>query len=452
MWRKISDVGVSDTYPLDKKKEIIGFNQISFLAFLIILPYFFPLYVFFPDSNACYWTIGLNTLFLGTLFLNHKRKHEWAKIHTFLVANILLFWSCRTFGTQFGVQFGHILLIYGIILYSQVSKKPMRWIPLVFSFLNVFIVHFTNFNPFMEKVDVPENLTENFTFLNLMILMVLAMFLSRQYAVVNYLNFRIIEQSKIDLEEQYNQLEKLNTELDRFVYSVSHDLRSPIASVLGLISISKEETDLEKLQYYISLKEKSMEKLDRFIQDILDYSRNSRMESKIQEINLTQKIASVLELQEFPMKKIDLKQKVIIRQHCPFYSDEGRFTFILNNLITNAIRYYEPNRIQSFIKIYAYVTATQLILKIKDNGIGIGANHLDKIFDMFYRATTQQTGSGLGLYILKEAVTKLNGSVSVASVIDEGTCFTITLPNHYLSMYAMGTQIKLPTNHQLINS
>ena len=111
-------------------------------------------------------------------------------------------------------------------------------------------------------------------------------------------------------------------------------------------------------------------------------------------------------------------------------TDLTRFKIILNNLISNAIKFhrFHENDVQPFVNISLAKNTTSYVLVVQDNGSGIEGKHLDRIFEMFYRASEKSQGSGLGLYILKESVTKLNGSVEAHSSLDRGSTFMITLP------------------------
>jgi len=112
-----------------------------------------------------------------------------------------------------------------------------------------------------------------------------------------------------------------------------------------------------------------------------------------------------------------------------FYSDRSRIGILLNNLFSNAIKYQDAGKISSFLIIDILTSSKEAIIKFSDNGIGIEENSLSKIFEMFYRATEEAKGSGLGLYIAKEAVTKLKGNIIVQSELSKGTTFEIRIPN-----------------------
>jgi hypothetical protein len=113
----------------------------------------------------------------------------------------------------------------------------------------------------------------------------------------------------------------------------------------------------------------------------------------------------------------------------PFYSDAFRMRIIFKNLISNAIKYMNLRRPDNFIWFTIATDANALRLKVQDNGIGIDQAYIDRIFSMFFRATERSEGSGLGLYIVKQTVQRLGGTISLQSTLDEGTQFSIYLPN-----------------------
>ncbi len=231
------------------------------------------------------------------------------------------------------------------------------------------------------------------------------------------------------LTQQNEQLLQANQELDNFVYSVSHDLRAPLTSAMGLITISKEEKNLAVILTYLELQEKSLKKLDRFIHEIVDYSRNSRLAIEPQQIDFGQIIQDTFEQLRFMEQETQIKKIIDISSEVRLYSDAGRLGIIFSNLISNAIRYSDPLKQECFIKIEITQKEGQVVISVADNGQGIAEGHLHRIFDMFYRATDNKPGSGLGLYILKEALKKIKGRIEVHSKQGEGTTFTLYLPN-----------------------
>jgi PAS domain S-box-containing protein len=250
----------------------------------------------------------------------------------------------------------------------------------------------------------------------------------RTYGIVQ----DITERKKVEQEMQknINELKKTNSELDKFVYSVSHDLRAPLSSMLGVIGISKEETEDTLLMENLNFMEGSIKKLDTFILDILDYSRNSRIEVKSEEINFKEVLKDITtNLKYMSSSKHNVDIKIDVNNDTPFYSDKGRVCVVLNNLISNAIRYQNPEVKDPFVNVKIDMSDTETNIIVKDNGIGISKENIEKVFEMFYRVSTNSVGSGLGLYIVKETINKLSGKIEVESELGKGTAFHIHLPN-----------------------
>ncbi len=227
------------------------------------------------------------------------------------------------------------------------------------------------------------------------------------------------------------ELKKSNKELDGFVYSVSHDLRAPLSSMLGVIGLCEMGNPDTFMEKNISLLKSSIQKLDGFIMDILDYSRNSRLEINRQEIHFNDLLTDISDNLKFmgagDQRKVDIR--VTVRNGVAFHSDQSRLSIILNNLISNSIRYQNPEVSDPFVEIRVEVSETAANILVRDNGIGIGKENQEKVFNMFYRVSNKSIGSGLGLYIVKETVEKLNGVIKLSSEPGKGTDFIIRLPN-----------------------
>ena len=223
------------------------------------------------------------------------------------------------------------------------------------------------------------------------------------------------------------KLRKANIELDNFVYSVSHDLRAPIASVLGLVNLAKKEKDIEMMRKYLSMVAMSAEQQDSFIKDILDLSRNARLEVDQEAISFEEMINEIFDQLKYGLEKKAIVKEIQIDQKHIFKSDQRRLKVIFNNLISNAIRY--SGNTDPHVRIDVKVDDATARILIHDNGQGIPKKHLKNVFKMFYRATEDNVGSGLGLYIVKETVEKLRGNVNLASEENKGTTVTLELPN-----------------------
>ncbi len=236
-----------------------------------------------------------------------------------------------------------------------------------------------------------------------------------------------LELSGRKLAEQNENLKKTNSELDRFVYRASHDLRAPLASVLGLITVSRLEKENQTV--YLDLMEKSIQKLDTFISDIINYSRNTRTQVSYQEIDLKTLLQETLEGLTYMEGYESMEKRIHVEQEAPFYSDLFRLKIICSNLLSNAIKYRSSLVGQSYVQVKVHVNSQRAFLEVKDNGQGIAPDQVEKIFEMFYRASESSKGSGLGLYIVKEVVEALKGKIRVHSQLQKGTDFVIEIPN-----------------------
>jgi signal transduction histidine kinase len=231
------------------------------------------------------------------------------------------------------------------------------------------------------------------------------------------------------MKHHNEELKKANQELDNFVYRVSHDLKAPISSAKGLINIARNETQKARVNTCLELMQDSMDRLDSFILDILDYSRNSRTEINPSLIDFSELIRDTLAHTRFLQQESNIEIESEISDKISFYSDQQRLVFIFNNLISNAIRFADEEKKISFLKIMIKTNTDHTSIVFNDNGIGIPEEHLNHIFDMFYRANERTAGSGIGLYIVKEALDKLDGKIEVESKVGVGTTFSLSIPN-----------------------
>jgi signal transduction histidine kinase/streptogramin lyase len=231
------------------------------------------------------------------------------------------------------------------------------------------------------------------------------------------------------VEMRTSDLRKTNQELDNFVYRVSHDIRAPLSSILGLVALIEKESNPQITNTYLKMVTKSVNKLDSFVKDILDYSRNSRMEVVHKVIDFKELIDSTTEELQYMENAHRLKILSELDIRFPHYNDGRRLHIVLRNLFSNAIKYQNLRNEESYLIINVVSDKEGATITISDNGIGIDKPQLEKVFDMFYRGSDKSTGSGLGLYIVKEAVEKLDGTIDIQSDIGSGAIFKIYLPN-----------------------
>ena len=235
------------------------------------------------------------------------------------------------------------------------------------------------------------------------------------------------EKTEHKIRVSNTELRKTNEELDNFVYKVSHDLRAPISSILGLVNIAKSDNAVENMLACIDQIEKSATTQDNFIKDIIELTKNARVKPKSQKINFKKLVDETFEYLQYSMHAETPKPKLHLEQKKDFYSDSNRMKVIFNNIISNSIKYSDPKKTEIDIKVE--VLNGHAKIDIEDNGNGIDKKYQDDVFKMFFRATDQNAGSGLGLYIVKETVSKLKGNISLESEINKGTTLKMKLPN-----------------------
>lgn len=231
------------------------------------------------------------------------------------------------------------------------------------------------------------------------------------------------------MESKNTELQIAYDELDKFAYSVTHDMRNPLLSILGAVELSKDINDMTEIREMLGLIKESVGNLDAYIQNIHDYYNVNRGQLEISEIDFNDIVKEQLETHRLTakMKHVNFSTKIV--QNEAFRGDAMSMKIILNNLLSNAFKYQKKDRTDKNVELDITVDAGELTMLIKDNGIGISGNHIGDIFNMFFRATSQDVGSGFGLYNVKDALLKLNGEIKVDSVLNEGTTFTVKVRN-----------------------
>src|SRR5687768_1561695 len=154
-------------------------------------------------------------------------------------------------------------------------------------------------------------------------------------AIINSLKQKQLEQERHQtdkaIREQNDELVKINRELDSFVYSVSHNLRAPLMSVLGLLNLAKMNDTREELNQYFEMMEHSIQKLDNTLKEILDYSRNARKDIEIKEINIREILDDSIERLLYMTGSEKVSKTINISEQCPLYSDSYRLLVVFNN-------------------------------------------------------------------------------------------------------------------------
>ncbi len=384
--------------------------------FITILTIATPiLYFLAPQENSFGVTIAKPFTTLALAQHNPKAIQFWLIIIGFVVMTLF-------------VDFDAYWYIYGVISIIVAIQRGFATVILI----NAIIFILNYILPVLDFADIflaSKGSTQSISVhLGMLAMIISSSLIGRVISDLWNIEYKLTQQKK-ELENANSQLIKTNSELDRFVYSLSHDISAPLKSIKGLVNLSRIENSPEHSALYLSKIDTSINRLEFFIEDVLDYSRTNRKELLSEKIHLETVVRELIEdftyLENFDKIKFkfDFGTEYIL-------SDKFLLKVILSNLISNAIKYQKVDRAHKpFISISCKEEGGLTKIKIEDNGEGIPPQSQGKIFEMFYRGSSTSTGSGLGLYISKEAVEKLNGTIQMSSVLGKGSSFIISIPS-----------------------
>jgi signal transduction histidine kinase len=383
------------------------------------------------NSESTYYTlISAGMIFLMLLATYHGHPKFGMSFGLILSCLSIIFIAKRA-GPASGADHYYVLL--GIVPFVFFGYKD-RYIAialLAFSSICFLITRTIEFK-FIEPLLMTPQQAQVFLIVNTFFVAVLCAYALLNILMINQLAEKEVLKKQAITEEQNEELKRVNHELDKFVYSASHDLSAPLKSIGGLIQITKMESPPPVVNQYLDLMHKSVSKLETFIHDIVNYSRNSRMPIKHEKIDVSSLVKSIWEDHLYytnQQSKIELQ--IEDQLSSSFYSDETRLRIIFNNLLSNAIKFHlEEKRERPYVKVLAQEHDRAYVFEVADNGRGMNAEIKDNIFKMFFRGSPSVPGSGLGLYILKESVEKLNGVIEVESEEDKGSSFKIRIPKN----------------------
>ncbi len=249
-------------------------------------------------------------------------------------------------------------------------------------------------------------------------------------------NFELVEKLEKktkELRQSNKELIRHNNELEQFSNTLSHNLRGPVANLLGLSNLFKIDNSEANRMNVADHIYKSAEALDGVIKDLnkIVELRNNLHQIK-EKIEIKEEIDGIWLILEPNIKQCN--GKLLLDIEAPLiYGVRSYFYSVIYNLISNAIKYRHQDR-DCLIRIKTSLTESEFIIIIQDNGIGIDLKkHGDKMFGMYKRFHTHLEGKGLGLFLAKQQVEAMGGSISVESELNVGTRFIIKLPNVELS-------------------
>jgi two-component system, sensor histidine kinase and response regulator len=235
--------------------------------------------------------------------------------------------------------------------------------------------------------------------------------------------------SQTELQHKNKELQNANEKLNRLLFILSHDLRAPLMSILGIVHLAKTNKDALTEENYLNLIEKCILKLDGFVKNIITYYKNSSVDHANEQIDFTKLVNDVFTALSNQDRNVTFQSD--IQQKDVFFGDPFRMSIIFNNIVSNAIKYQNPDANHNSVNVKILADKNCANVSISDNGIGISHEHIDNIFNLFFRVNNskEKDGTGIGLYIVKEALEKIGGTINVVSTPNMGTSFNMIIPN-----------------------
>lgn len=232
------------------------------------------------------------------------------------------------------------------------------------------------------------------------------------------------------LKQTESDLLYKNRELDTFVYKASHDLKAPLSSLRGLTDIAKNEIQPEdSVGTFLDLIMTTIDKMDSVLLGLLEVTWIKQGSLEYVEMELESLVELVLAAIQHAPGYSSIKFTIEIPKGFVMLMDIKLMNSVLQNLIFNAVKYHREEGDDKSVRISASRDAYTTYLSVQDNGPGIPLEARDRLFDMFFRASLKSQGSGLGLYIVRNSVEKMGGSVRLKSQVGVGTEFIVDLPN-----------------------
>lgn len=313
--------------------------------------------------------------------------------------------------------------VVAITLYGY-NRWPFALGFILFAFVLYLTTYFYGF-PWMEFRQFSPQLIRLLFIINLSTGLLISCYSIFLLSKLNFKSEADLKRKETLVITQNEELKKTNAELDRFVYSASHDLRAPLSSVLGLVTLAELTDDKTEIKQYLGLIRGRISTLDNLIHDIIDYSRNSRQEIARESVALKDMAESVIDGLRYSPESKEIKFTVTIEPMAKIETDSKRLRIILNNLVSNAIKYRDPRKELAWVEVLYRINSGNAEILVRDNGLGIEPAHQDKIFNMFFRGTEKASGSGLGLYIASETANKIGATLSLTSKLNEGSVFVL---------------------------
>ena len=407
--------------PIEFKKAILRI-ELGLLAIVVGI-----VYTIIDIANGIYinlhYYITLMLVTVVVLWLNKAHRFRAASIIFVLLINSLIYLLASGDTYRSGVYAYFIVSSITALTLFGYDELALGLGSVLLSIVLFVLAYLLKISP----VEQPEFFSEDYVAVFFTTNFIVSLLTS---SVLLYFLIKTNNDAEKALVDKNELLSKANAELDQFVYSASHDLRSPLSSIMGLVEIAKRSEDRNEILMCLNLIDDRVKVQDSFIHEIVNYARNVRMEFTPEPVQLKSLLYDVIDQLVYMKEASDVDIQVQVDDDVILYTDKNRMISILSNLIGNAIKYRDTSKSERFVKIGMTKSDHSIGITIEDNGQGVPPHFQDKIFEMFFRASDNSKGSGLGLFIVKETLDKMKGSITLTSEVGKGSCFTVWLPNN----------------------
>jgi signal transduction histidine kinase len=241
----------------------------------------------------------------------------------------------------------------------------------------------------------------------------------------------IVRERTQDLQISNQELKLTNEELDLLLYRTSHDFRGPIATLTGLANLGNlESTDQPAVHELFERIGITADKMDKMIQKLYAVSYLNAKILDLQAVDFSLLVRKAQQNLEPIWSELHATCDVRVQGTLEAVSDSEVVEIIMENILENSLHFRVEAR-SPVINVEIESRYNFIEIRIQDNGTGILPKHIDKAFEMFFRGSEQSNGNGLGLYLVKKAVSRLHGQVRITSEVGAYTCLTLTLPKDY---------------------
>lgn len=231
---------------------------------------------------------------------------------------------------------------------------------------------------------------------------------------------------EIKVNERTSQLQQAYKELDTFFYRSSHDFRRPLTTFMGLAEVARITLkEKEAIELFAKVEETAVN-LDRMLIKLQSISDVEADQIAVKGVSIKSIFENVLHAYRQNLAEHGIRAEINVLNDRIIKSYPAYLKTIMENLVENAIHFRSYDK--PFIRLEAIINQQNLVIKVTDNGAGIDEAYINMVFDMFFRGSERSKGNGLGLYIAKKAVEKMNGHIHVENNDTDGCTFTVELP------------------------